>query len=107
MSLNHRPPSLETRPLLSQRSSCYHSTDDVNSRTRVPTDTTESTQPVNRRIDLAWILAGLWSGVLLGAFDGKHSDRFSEMAMCLTSRKNRDCRGNPTNTDRERIQRFT
>ena len=106
MSLNHRPPSLETRPLLSQRSNSYHSTDDVNSRTRVPTDTTA---PVNRstRIDLVWILAGLWSGVLLGAFDGKHSDRFSEMAMCLNRRQNRDCRGNSANTDRERIQRFT
>ena len=25
------------------------------------------------RVDLIWILAGLWSAVLLGALDGKHS----------------------------------
>lgn len=57
--------SSETRTLLEERPPSYHSTDDVNNPPP-PID------PINKfsRADTIWILAGLWSGVLLGAFDG-------------------------------------
>ena len=57
--------SSDTRSLLEERPPSYHSTDDVNNNPP-PID------PINKfsRADTIWILAGLWSGVLLGAFDG-------------------------------------
>ncbi|KDR83544.1 hypothetical protein GALMADRAFT_54931 [Galerina marginata CBS 339.88] len=71
MSVERRPPPvLETSSLLTERPPSYHSTDDVNGP---PSPTfSESLPPVNKfsRADICWILAGLWSGVLLGAFDG-------------------------------------
>ena len=70
MSLNHKPPVLDARPLLHERPVSYHSTDDVNPAS--PTIPVERAQSVNdlSKSDLCWILAGLWSGVFLGAFDG-------------------------------------
>ncbi|KAF8803697.1 vacuolar amino acid permease [Phlegmacium glaucopus] len=67
MSVERRnSPSLETRSLLDERPPSYHSTDDVNDSPPPLPDV------VNKfsRADTCWILAGLWSGVLLGAFDG-------------------------------------
>ncbi|OSX59201.1 hypothetical protein POSPLADRAFT_1075481 [Postia placenta MAD-698-R-SB12] len=67
MSTTHRDSS-ETRPLLQQ--------DDVTSYHSVPGsgDSTpqEPPPPLNRvsGTDLAWVLAGLWSAVFLGALDG-------------------------------------
>ena len=57
--------SSDTRSLLEERPPSYHSTDDVNN---VP----PPIDAINKfsRADTIWILAGLWSGVLLGAFDG-------------------------------------
>ena len=66
MSVERRPSfSSETRSLLEERPPSYHSTDDVN----IPPPQID---PINKfsRADTIWILAGLWSGVLLGAFDG-------------------------------------
>ena len=58
--------SSDTRTLLEERPPSYHSTDDVNNPPPPPIDA------INKfsRADTCWILAGLWSGVLLGAFDG-------------------------------------
>lgn len=74
MSANHRLPSLETRPLLDQRPSSYDSTNDVNLEAPSPVNTEPLHAAVNNnpRIDLWWILAGLWMGVMLGAFDGMY-----------------------------------
>ncbi|KAF8914097.1 vacuolar amino acid permease [Gymnopilus junonius] len=71
MSVERRPPSLETSSLLHERPPSYHSTDDVNDPPS-PTFSEPDEQPINNfsRADICWILAGLWSGVLLGAFDG-------------------------------------
>ncbi|TEB35507.1 vacuolar amino acid permease [Coprinellus micaceus] len=65
-----RPPPLETRSLLEDTPPSYHSTDDVSSS---PVEDEPPPFPpvhVFSRADLAWMLAGLWAGVLLGAFDG-------------------------------------
>ena len=77
MSVERRPPSLETSSLLQERPPSYHSTDDVNEPPS-PTISEPDEQPINKfsRADICWILAGLWSGVLLGAFDGKWTNRF-------------------------------
>ncbi|KAF9569492.1 vacuolar amino acid permease [Agrocybe pediades] len=63
MSVERRSPSVETSSLLTERPPSYHSTDDVNPPVL---------EPLNKfsRADICWILAGLWSAVLLGAFDG-------------------------------------
>lgn len=60
--------SSDTRTLLEERPPSYHSTDDVNNPPPPPIDA------INKfsRADTCWILAGLWTGVLLGAFDGTH-----------------------------------
>lgn len=65
MSVERRPSfSSDTRSLLEERPPSYHSTDDVNNAPPI--------DAINKfsRADTIWILAGLWSGVLLGAFDG-------------------------------------
>ncbi|KAF9469059.1 vacuolar amino acid permease [Collybia nuda] len=68
MASDRRPSSSETRSLLEEAPPSYHSTDDVD----VTSSPTEDTPPLNKfsRADINWILAGLWSSVLLGAFDG-------------------------------------
>ncbi|KAH9482854.1 Multidrug resistance protein fnx1 [Psilocybe cubensis] len=73
MFVERRPPSLETSSLLQERPPSYHSTDDVNSLASPTYSEREpDPTPVNQfsKADKCWILAGLWSGVLLGAFDG-------------------------------------
>lgn len=74
MSVERRPPSLETSSLLAERPPSYNSTDDVNS-SRSPTLCDPEPTPINQfsNADICWILGGLWSGVLLGAFDGMPS----------------------------------
>jgi len=70
MHSDRRSSSDETRPLLEEVPPSYSSTDDV--------DDTASESPADEHLamtkfsrgDITWILAGLWSGVLLGAFDG-------------------------------------
>ncbi len=51
----------ETRPLLAERPPSYHSTDDVST--------------AHSKCHVRWILVGLWSAVLLGAFDGAYPTR--------------------------------
>ena len=59
--------SSEERPLLEDSPPSYHRTDDVDG-VALPTENV----PMNNfsRADTIWILAGVWSPVLLGAFDG-------------------------------------
>ncbi|KAF8165158.1 vacuolar amino acid permease [Crassisporium funariophilum] len=72
MSVERRPSSIETRSLLEERPPSYNSTDDVNNPPSPTLSEAELPTPINKfsRSDIFWILAGLWSGVLLGAFDG-------------------------------------
>jgi hypothetical protein len=68
-----RPSSIETRSLLEEAPPSYHSTDDVSTPPSSPTEELVPPLPPANKVsnpDLAWMLAGLWSGVLLGAFDG-------------------------------------
>ncbi|KAF6762869.1 vacuolar amino acid permease [Ephemerocybe angulata] len=68
-----RPPSIETTSLLEEAPPSYRSTDDVSSASSSPVeDISQPPPPINAfsTTELAWMLAGLWSGVLLGAFDG-------------------------------------
>ena len=60
--------SSEESPLLDDPPPSYHATDDVDDDV-LPA---EDAQPINKfsRADTLWILAGVWSPVLLGAFDG-------------------------------------
>jgi MFS family permease len=60
--------SSEETPLLEDPPPSYHGTDDVDD-IALPT---EDARPMNNfsRADTIWILAGVWSPVLLGAFDG-------------------------------------
>lgn len=70
-----RPSSIETRSLLEEAPPSYHSTDDVSNPPSSPTEELFPPHPPVDKVsntDLAWMLAGLWSGVLLGAFDGTH-----------------------------------
>lgn len=71
MSVNHRRPLLETRRLLDQRPASYGGTNDVNSGDPPPANT-ESLQAVTPRIDLWWILVGIWMGSMLSSFDGMY-----------------------------------
>lgn len=83
MSVEQRTSSLETSSLLAERPPSYHSTDDVNAGTpSSPTNTEPDVPPpppLNHfsRSDVRWILTGLWSAVLLGAFDGKFIHLFT------------------------------
>jgi hypothetical protein len=99
MSVERRPSSsLETRSLLEERPPSYHSTDDVNNSPPPPLDV------INKfsRADTCWILAGLWSGVLLGAFDGNASSLLDLLSN--RSLRSRNRRRDFINTNRERIQ---
>lgn len=71
MSVERRPSSVETSSLLEEAPPSYRSVDDVNDGIS-STDYNENAPPINQfsRADIFWILAGLWSGVFLGAFDG-------------------------------------
>lgn len=71
MSVETRPSSVETSSLLEEAPPSYRSVDDVNDGIS-STDYNENAPPINQfsRADSFWILAGLWSGVFLGAFDG-------------------------------------
>jgi hypothetical protein len=64
----------ETTSLIEQSPPSYHTTDDVDEAVQEP-EADSDPQPLNQfsRRDTYWILAGLWSAVLLGAFDGEHS----------------------------------
>lgn len=62
----------ETTSLLEESPPSYYSTDDVDEAVPEP-EADLDPQPLNKfsRRDTYWILAGLWSAVLLGAFDGE------------------------------------
>ncbi|KAJ6599231.1 vacuolar amino acid permease [Mycena vulgaris] len=62
--------AVETQPLLKEPAPSYHSVDDVDAGSSADAD--QSPPPLNNfsRGDVAWILAGLWSAVFLGALDG-------------------------------------
>lgn len=86
MSVEQRASS-ETTSLLAERPPSYHSTNDVNtSPPPSPTNTEPNVPPppLNHfsRSDVRWILAGLWSAVLLGAFDGKATYLFASIRNC-------------------------
>lgn len=66
MSRERTLPAIETRSLLSERPPSYHSTDDVNTPASPQAPAANNFSPGQVR----WILVGLWSAVLLGAFDG-------------------------------------
>jgi hypothetical protein len=58
----------ETQPLLKDTPPSYHSVDDDD--IEEPSSPTDSSPPLLNnfsRVDVAWILAGLWSAVFLGA----------------------------------------
>lgn len=69
MHSDRRSSLSETRPLLEEAPPSYQSTNDVDVAS---VTTLGDAQPLNKfsRADINWILAGLWSGVFLGAFDG-------------------------------------
>ncbi|KIK08399.1 hypothetical protein K443DRAFT_1497 [Laccaria amethystina LaAM-08-1] len=71
MSVERRPSSVETSSLFEEAPPSYRSVDDVNDGIS-STDYNENALSINQfsRADIFWILAGLWSGVFLGAFDG-------------------------------------
>ncbi|KAG2013425.1 MFS multidrug transporter [Coprinopsis cinerea AmutBmut pab1-1] len=70
MSLERPPSSIETRSLLEEAPPSYHSTDDVSTLASSVGPHYEESASRYSRGDLCWMLTGLWSGVLLGAFDG-------------------------------------
>jgi hypothetical protein len=91
--------SSETCSLLEETPPSYHSTNDVN-------NCSPPQPPINAvnkfsRTDTCWILAGLWSGVLLGAFDGTLRAACRTIKSLTTSR-NRRCHF--INANWERIQ---
>ncbi|KAF9452050.1 vacuolar amino acid permease [Macrolepiota fuliginosa MF-IS2] len=71
MSTSRRASMSETTSLLEEAPPSYYSTDDVDEAVTEPQVDLDP-QPLNNfsRRDTYWILAGLWSAVLLGAFDG-------------------------------------
>lgn len=70
MHFDRRSTRSETRSLLEGAPPSYHTINDVDEAI-VPPDLAD-VPPINKfsKADIYWILAGLWSGVLLGAFDG-------------------------------------
>jgi hypothetical protein len=72
MSFDPRISSRESRPLLEDVPPSYHTIDDVDEAIS-PTDSDVETTLANKfsRVEICWILAGLWSAVFLGALDGK------------------------------------
>ncbi|TFK76081.1 vacuolar amino acid permease [Pluteus cervinus] len=77
MPSTRRPSSADSRPLLEDRPPSYHSVrdDHVDEDAESPPYSDATPPPLNTfsKSDTCWILAGLWSGVFLGAFDGKSS----------------------------------
>jgi len=71
MSFDPRISSRESRPLLEDVPPSYHTIDDVDEAIS-PTDSDVETTLANKfsRVEICWILAGLWSAVFLGALDG-------------------------------------
>ncbi|KAG6833743.1 hypothetical protein H0H87_001175 [Tephrocybe sp. NHM501043] len=79
----------ETRPLLEEAPPSYCATNDVDDTASA---SVASESPVDEhamskfsRADTIWILAGLWSGVLLGAFDGRLADIVGRKGAMLTA----------------------
>lgn len=74
MSTSRRASASETTSLLEEAPPSYHSTDDVDEVVPEP-EADLDPQRLNKfsRRDTYWILAGLWSAVLLGAFDGVYT----------------------------------
>jgi hypothetical protein len=104
MSSRSRPPSIETTSLLSDAPPSYHSTDDVS---QPPTPRSESAvmpTPKYSNADMFWMLAGLWAGVFLGAFDGAWS--MPTYRLLTISRFTRHCRGYPFDPNWKRVQCF-
>ena len=62
----------ESSSLLEDAPSSYHSVNEVDEST-TQNRQADGVTTVNQfsKTELYWILAGLWSGVLLGAFDGR------------------------------------
>ena len=78
----------ESRPLLPDRPNSYAQS--YRSVASSDTQSSETPEPptVNKisRADLAWVLAGLWSAVFLGALDGAcHAWRPSSLQDALSS----------------------
>lgn len=71
MSTSRRASVSETTSLLEESPPSYHTANDVDEAIPEP-EADSDPQPLNQfsRRDICWILAGLWSAVLLGAFDG-------------------------------------
>ena len=86
---------VETRSLLAERPPSYHSTDDVST----PPQATNKYAPGHVR----WILVGLWSAVLLGAFDGAFPIP-ARRSYSPNHRRHR--RRHPADAHRERVQRL-
>ena len=72
MSPSRRPSLTEASSLLEDAPPLYHSAD-VAEGASTSGEHGNGAASINNfsRSDLRWILAGLWSGVLLGAFDGR------------------------------------
>ncbi|KAG6890904.1 hypothetical protein C0995_000861 [Termitomyces sp. Mi166 len=71
MHSDRRSSSDETRPLLEEVPPSYCATNDVDNAASEPPPASEDHAMTRfSRADTMWILAGLWSGVLLGALDG-------------------------------------
>jgi len=72
MLVSRRASVSETTSLLEESPPSYHSIDDIDEEASEP-EAYSDPQPLNvfSKWDTFWILAGLWSVVLLGAFDGK------------------------------------
>ncbi|KAL9712790.1 hypothetical protein Ac2012v2_004027 [Leucoagaricus gongylophorus] len=71
MLVSRRASVSETTSLLEESPPSYHSIDDIDEEASEP-EAYSDPQPLNvfSKWDTCWILAGLWSVVLLGAFDG-------------------------------------
>lgn len=87
MPVGRRPLSVETTSLLEDGPPSYRSVDDVSNAPHSPDEPSQS--PVTNinvfsRTDLIWMLAGLWSGVLLGAFDGMLSTNLFEHVQLIS-----------------------
>ncbi|KAF5388036.1 hypothetical protein D9615_000232 [Tricholomella constricta] len=60
----------EARPLLEEAPPSYGATDGLDDAASESSPDEQQAMSKFSRADIIWILAGLWSGVLLGAFDG-------------------------------------
>lgn len=100
MSLNAKPPSQETQPLL-QEYTTYDSIDDERSSIYE-----EPSPPINKfsNKDLCWILAGLWSAVFLGALDGSFTFNRSVFDSLCKLGYHRHDRSNSLDSNRQLFQ---